>query len=311
MSSELIHLPVLLEATLELLDPQPGESFIDCTVNGGGHSVGILSCTSPTGHLLALDADIEALHRARVRLAAHGPRVTYVHGNFRHLRAIADDSGFPEVDGILIDLGMSSFQLGEATRGFAFGQEGPLDMRYDTASGQSAADFLESATPEAIEQTLRQFGEEPQARRIAQAIASRRQSEPIRTTRDLADLVAATVKWRGRIHPATRTFQALRIAVNDELSALTEALPQAIALLRRGARLAVISFHSLEDRIVKTGFARLAGQAVAPTVLVMAPPPAPPALVRIITKRPIMASDDERTGNPRSRSARLRVAECL
>jgi 16S rRNA (cytosine1402-N4)-methyltransferase len=218
------------------------------------------------------------------------------------------------VDGVLIDLGVSSLQLGDTNRGFAFALNGPLDMRFDPSRGTSAADFVAQATADTIERTLREFSDEPHAHRIASALVAARTSAPILTTGQLAALVARAVgSHRGRLHPATRTFQALRIAVNEELEALSEALPQALELLRRGARLAVISFHSLEDRIVKTTLARWAGRstsglgrhAPAPE------PPSPPPRIRILTPRPIVASVAERAANPRSRSARLRAAERL
>ena len=307
-SSNAEHLPVLLGPCIELLAPQPGHRFIDCTINGAGHSQVLLERSAPDGALLGMDADPEALAAAASRLAVFGPRLTLVHSNFRELGETAAHAGFAQVDGILMDLGLSSRQLGLSGRGFSFSHEGPLDMRFDITQGPTAADLIATATPEEIERTLREFGEEPRARRIAQAIANARHQGTIRTTLDLANLVSRAIRQRGRIHPATRTFQALRIAVNDELGALTVALPQAISLLRRGARLAVISFHSLEDRIVKNFFASVSGRVVDDRRLPMAPE-APPAQIKIITRRPVMASSDEVATNPRSRSARLRVAE--
>ena len=301
------HVPVLAGPTLELLRPGPGNRFIDCTVNGAGHSAAILQRTAPDGRLLAIDADPDALLRAKVTLERFGDRVTYARANFRTLEAVATERGFTEVDGILMDLGLSSNQLSAADRGFAFSYEGPLDMRYDQTSGEDAAEFLALADVRTIERTLRDLGEEPRARRIAEAILAERQKRPIATTTQLADVVARAAGRRGRIHPATRTFQALRISINDELGALAEALPQALRLLNRGARLAVISFHSLEDRIVKTFFTSLSGRAVGSRLPIA--PPTPPAELRIISKRPIVASLEETARNPRSRSARLRVAE--
>lgn len=302
------HVPVLARSCVEFLDPQPGGRFIDCTINGGGHSAAILERTAPDGPHLGLDADPEALAAAATRLAAFGSRVTLVHSNFRYLDATATEARFRDVDGILLDLGLSSRQLSLAERGFSFAQEGPLDMRFDRTQGPTAAELIASAAPEELERTFREFGEEPQARRIAQAIASARRETPIRTTGQLADLISRTVGRRGRLHPATRTFQALRIAVNDELGALASALPQAIGLLRRGARLVVISFHSLEDRVVKNFFASVSGRVVNDRRVPVAPI-APPAQVRIITRRPLMPSPEEIAANPRGRSARLRVAE--
>jgi 16S rRNA (cytosine1402-N4)-methyltransferase len=285
--------------------------MIDCTVNGGGHSAGILERTGPSGRLLALDADPLACEIARARLRPYGDSVTIVHSNFRYVGRIAAEAGFPEVDGLLMDLGFSSRQIDAPERGFSFLGHGPLDMRYDPRSGTSAAEYLATASRQEIEGTLRSLGEEPRARSITSAIIARREREPIQTTTDLADTVAAAVGGRqGRLHPATRTFQALRILVNDELGALQEALPQCLELLRRGGRLAVISFHSLEDRIVKTFLRRHAGHA-APDLPRNLPivPPAPTPTVRLIGRRPIRPSADEVAANPRSRSARLRVAE--
>ncbi len=302
------HISVLSGPTIALLAPRPGGRFIDCTINGGGHSGTLLELTAPNGVLLGLDADTEALTVAQAHLTLFAPRFTLVHRNFRELETVARDAGFDEVDGILLDLGLSSRQLSLPERGFAFSQDGPLDMRFDQTQGTTAAEILAFSDPTELEQTLLDFGEEPRARRIAQAIAQARRIEPIRTTRQLADLVSQAVGQRGRTHPATRTFQALRIAVNDELAALADVLPQAIRLLRHGARLAVISFHSLEDRIVKTYFAMMAGQVRDDPRLPVAPTPAP-AQLRILTRRPVMATEQEIAANPRCRSARLRVAE--
>jgi len=307
------HVPVLLTECLELLEARPGAAFIDATVNGGGHSSAILERTAPDGPLLALDADPTAVERARRRLTVYGDRARVVQSNFRHLGEIAEREQVSDVDGILMDLGFSSNQLEGSDRGFSFNRDEPLDMRFDPDRGESAAEILATADRETIAQALYEFGEETRSRRIASAIVTAREIEPLRTSGQLADLVARAVGGRqGRIHPATRTFQALRILVNGELEALTEVLPQAVALLRQGGRLGVISFHSLEDRIVKTFIRREAG---------LIPDPAPrglPSLVerpaprlRIVTRRPAAPTSEEIQHNPRSRSARLRVAERL
>jgi len=236
-----------------------------------------------------------------------------VHENFRSLAEVAAREGFAEVDGVLMDLGFSSRQMDGEGRGFSFQRDELLDMRYDEASGTPAAEFLASAPVEEIERVLREYGEEPHARRIARDLVAVRTEHPVRSTSELANLVTRAVHGRhGRVHPATRTFQALRIAVNDELGALGEALPQAVGLLRSGGRLAVISFHSLEDRIVKTFFRRLAGQVPDATprhLPIAAERPAPE--LRILTPHPVTPSAEEVAANPRSRSARLRVAERL
>ncbi len=306
-----LHVPVLLRETVAALDPRPGGRFIDCTVNGGGHSAAILERTAPDGRLLGLDADPEACAAARERFRDVGDRVQIIQSNFRHVERVARETGFTAVDGILMDLGFSSDQIDSAERGFSFTTSGPLDMRFDRASGMSAADYLATASQQEIEATLRSLGEEPRARTIAACIVRSRERAPIHTTGELAETVArATGGRQGRIHPATRTFQALRILVNDELGALQAALPQCLELLRRGGRLAVISFHSLEDRIVKSFFREQAGQS-APDLPRDFPvvPTARTASLRVITRRPIRPSPEETASNPRSRSARLRVAE--
>jgi 16S rRNA (cytosine1402-N4)-methyltransferase len=307
------HTPVLLADTIAFLDPQPDGRFIDCTVNGGGHSAAILERTGPGGPLLALDADPDAVEQARLRLSAFGDRAVVVHANFRYLREIAVDHDFADADGVLMDLGLSAGQLERSGRGFSFLRDEPLDMRFDPTVGRTAADYVASVSPFDLEQDLRALGEEPHARRIASAITAARRSASIRTTGQLVGLVLRALGGsRGRIHPATRTFQALRIAINDELRALSDVLPQAIDLLRRGGRVAVISFHSLEDRIVKTAFGRFAGRSLdeGPRGLPVSTTPFAPR-IRIITRRPVTPSPAEVAANPRSRSAKLRVAERL
>lgn len=310
---EATHVPVLVRETVDLLQPQPGGRFIDCTAGGGGHSAAILDLTSPDGALLALDADPAAVADVRARLAPYGDRAQVAHANFRSLREVAERRGFAPVDGVLMDLGLSSRQLEAAGRGFSFSRDDLLDMRYDPTVGRTAAEYLASASEEEIELALRSYGEEPRANRIAREIVAARDRAPMATTAQLAALVRRAVGGRrGRIHPATRTFQALRIAVNQELDALAEALPQAVDLLRRGGRLAVICFHSLEDRIVKNFMRRLAGRASEPTPRGLPLPPLREApTLRIVTPRPLSPSAEEVAANPRSRSARLRVAERL
>jgi 16S rRNA (cytosine1402-N4)-methyltransferase len=307
------HVPVLLSECLHWLDPHPSGRFVDCTLGAGGHAVALLDRTAPTGSLLALDADPESVRFAEQSLAAYGSRVEVVHSSFRYLAAVADRFGFSEVDGVLMDLGLSSVQLATSTRGFAFSLDGPLDMRFDPTTGRTAAELLASEPQEEIERIIRTFGEEPRARFIAKSIVRARAERPIDTTGRLADVVMrAAGAFRGRIHPATRVFQALRIAVNEELTALSEALPQALGLLRHQGRLAVISFHSLEDRIVKTFLRERAG--LAPPEEQRALPLRPQERVpeiRLLSKHPIAPGAEELAANPRSRSAHLRVAERL
>jgi 16S rRNA (cytosine1402-N4)-methyltransferase len=303
------HVPVMLAETLEGLAVQPGGRYIDGTVGGGGHTQAILDASGPDGRVLALDADPAAIHRVGERLApalAHA-RLLLVHSPFEAISQVAQAHGFTQVDGILLDLGISSFQIDTPERGFAFRLDGPLDMRFDPTRGESAADLLNSRSEQEIADLIYRLGEERRSRQIARAIMAAR---PITRTGELADVVERAVGGRRgrRIHPATQTFQALRIAVNDELGQLSRTLPQALSLLKPGGRLAVITFHSLEDRIVKE-WARDEARSYVPD-------PAHPfggrerqPTLRLIHKKPIEASSDEIAWNPRSRSARLRIVE--
>lgn len=303
------HVPVLLAATLRLLQPQRGGQYIDGTLGAGGHAEALLEASDPDGRLLGLDQDPTALQLARARLARFGERADLVHANFRTLRAVATTHNFNAIDGILLDLGLSSMQIDTAERGFAFSQDAALDMRMDPTAATNAADLINGLSERELADLIYIYGEEPASRRIARALVAAR---PIHTTGDLARIVARVAGGKGhwRIHPATRTFQALRIAVNDELGALKASLPQAVSLLRPGGRLAVISFHSLEDRIVKQ-FMRDESQDC------ICPPSQPvctcghTATVTLVTRKPVMADEAEIRLNPRARSARLRVAERL
>jgi 16S rRNA (cytosine1402-N4)-methyltransferase len=304
------HVPVLLEAVIEGLcvAVHPAGRFVDGTLGAGGHAAAILSA-APEARLLGLDRDPAALALAQRQLSPFGARATIQHASYEHIDRIVpawlgDESG---LDGILLDLGMSSMQVDDPARGFAFLQDGPLDMRFDPSSGGiTAAEIVNTWDADDLADLLFRYGEERHSRRIAQAIVLAR---PLHSTRQLADVVArAQYGPRQKIHPATRTFQALRIAVNDELGALARALPLAIDLLRAGGRLAVISFHSLEDRIVKQTFKEEATGCLCP--------PRQPvctcghvARVRIVTRRPVQPGPAEMAANPRSRSARLRVVE--
>jgi 16S rRNA (cytosine1402-N4)-methyltransferase len=299
------HKPVLYQDVLAALRPEPGKRFIDGTIGGGGHAWGILDVSSPDGQLLGMDVDPAALHVAGDRLAAFGLRVTLVQSNFVHLEEIARQSGFYPVHGVLFDIGISSMQLSAAARGFSFQRDGPLDMRMDPRLRKTAADLVNSLPTRELADLLWRYGEERYARRIARAVAAAR---PLDTTGELAQVVVRALGRRGRIHPATRTFQALRIAVNDELGALEAVLPQAMRVLAPGGRLVVIAFHSLEDRLVKSFFRRESRDCICP--------PKEPicscghkASLQIVTRRPVVPTDAEKASNPRSRSARLRVAE--
>lgn len=302
------HVPVLVDEVLAHLDPRPGAVIVDATVGEGGHAEAILQRIAPAGRLIGLDRDPDALARAEERLRRFGRNVTLRHANFADLDDILDALGVKAVDGILFDLGLSARQLLDPERGFSFDHPGPLDMRVDRSQVTTAADLVNSLPERDLADLLARYGEERAARRIAREIVARR---PLRTTVDLVRAVEAAVGGRRtRIHPATRTFQALRIATNGELAALERALPQAIRRLRPGGRLCVISFHSLEDRIVKGALARHSRGCVCP-------PEVPECrcggtkLVRILTKKPVVPSPEEVRRNPRARSARLRAAERL
>lgn len=300
------HVPVLLEEVLAALEPSPGRRYIDLTVGAAGHARAMLERSSPSGRLLAIDADPAAAAYARSILADYGDRVTVRQGFFDDLSSVAAETGFVGADGILADLGFSSRQLGDPERGFSFQQEGPLDMRLNP-EGESvtAADLVNTLPESELADLFYLYGEERRSRSIARAIVRQR---PLRTTTELANVVSRTVGQRGRIHPATRVFMALRIAVNDELGALERMLPQAIGLLRPGGRLAIISFHSLEDRIVKDLFRREAKGCICPEDAPICTCGHEPRL-RILTRRPVQPSEAEIARNARSRSAKLRVAE--
>lgn len=301
------HIPVLYKEVLAGLLPTSGGRYIDATLGAGGHAAGILAASAPDGRLLGMDADPDAIIFAGQLLHPFGERVVLKAGNFRQVGPVARAAGFEQVDGILMDLGLSSRQLSDAERGFSFGKDGPLDMRMDPSQGRSAADLANHLSQRELADLLWRYGEERHSRRIARAIIAAR---PVTTTKQLADLVERTVRRRAKIHPATRTFQALRIAVNDELGALSQALVQANDLLRPGGRLAVIAFHSLEDRLVKRFYQQESRDCICP-------PEIPicvcqhHATLRVLTAKPVRPTAEEIAQNPRSRSARLRIAERL
>lgn len=301
-----MHQPVLYNQIISLLQPRKGCKFVDCTVGGGGHAYGLLQASSPDGLLLGLDVDPQALIQASQRLAVFETRVILRHGSYSTLGQQLADLGWGEVDGILLDLGVSSIQLDSIQRGFSLRHDAQLDMRFDPETPLKASDLVNHLPENELANILFRFGEEKRSRQVARAIVSNR---PIRTTWQLADLVAkVTSSGKEGMHPATRTFQALRIAVNHELEAVESVLPQAIQALAPGGRLAVISFHSLEDRIVKRFFQRESRDCLCP--------PTQPvctcghvAQLIIITRKPVRPGESEIKTNPRSRSARLRVAE--
>jgi 16S rRNA (cytosine1402-N4)-methyltransferase len=293
------HVPVLLAEVLAGLAPRSGGRYLDGTLGGGGHAAAVLEASAPDGRLLGIDADPAALAAAGARLAIFGDRVRLAHGNFRDLSRLAREHGFAAIDGLLLDLGISSHQLDTPERGFSFAADAPLDMRLDPTSGDTAADLVNEMPEGELADLIYRYGEERGSRRIARLIAEARRKRPLETTGELADLVTRALGGRhGKIHPATRTFQALRIAVNRELESLEAALPQAVELLAPGGRLAVIAFHSLEDRIVKLFFRAESGYGGQGQLR-----------LQIITKKPIEAAEQEARANPRSRSAKLRIAE--
>lgn len=311
------HVPVLLPETLAALALRPGAECIDATLGGAGHSAALLRATAPTGRLLGIDADPEAVGRGRERLAEFGPRAVLRQGSFRDLALIADGAGFTHPQAILLDLGVSSYQLGDGARGFSFQADGPLDMRMDPAAPLSAAEIVNDWPPEALADVIYRYGEEPRSRRVARAIVEAR---PLSSTAALAEVIARALGGRQqhRVHPATRVFQALRIAVNDELGALEAVLPQMVALLRPGGRFAVITFHSLEDRIVKHFIRRETSDCICeldPQAQRLLGAAAchcgHRATLRAVTRKPIQPAEAEIRLNPRSRSAKLRVAERL
>lgn len=304
------HIPVLLLEVLDALQVEvhPDGTFIDGTVGAGGHAAAILNA-APRSRLLGFDLDPRSLQIARDQLAPFGDRVTLVHATHSEMGNIAPDQGFDPVDGILLDVGVSSMHFDQADRGFAFKVEGPLDMRFDpSGNAPTAADLVNTLEADELADILYTYGEERDSRRIARAIIAAR---PLHSTTQLAQVIEKAHRGpREKIHPATRTFQALRIAVNDELGAIERTLPQAIRLLRSGGRLAVISFHSLEDRIVKNLFRDEATDCLCPPQQLICTC-GHVASVALITRKPITATEAEIAANPRSRSAKLRVVEKL
>jgi 16S rRNA (cytosine1402-N4)-methyltransferase len=301
------HLPVLTERVVEILAPAGPGLLVDATVGLGGHAHSLLRA-QPGFQLVGLDRDPEALARAAERLQGHGDRVRLVEDTFDHMHRILRRLGLGPPAAILADLGCSSLQLDTPERGFSFSDDGPLDMRMG-GSGPTAADLLENSSWEDLVRILRDYGEERRAKAVARAIVVHREQTPLRTTGQLSRLVREVIgSGERRIHPATRTFQALRIAVNDELGQLERFLEPAIRSLRAGGRIAVISFHSLEDRIVKHTMRRLTGRCTCPPDLPVCRCN-PQRIVQVLTSSPIRPTEEEVTANPRARSARLRAAE--
>ncbi len=294
------HIPVLVQEVLASLQPKSEGVYLDCTVGGGGHAAAILEAAGPPSRLVGIDRDPEAIAVARDRLRHFGDRVRLIRGDYRELPCLVTDLQPDGFDGVLCDLGISSLQFEDPSRGFSFQFEGPLDMRIDRQSGEpTARDLLHELSEKDLARIIREYGEERWARQIARHIVRARERRSLETTRDLAEIVARAIPrrfWPRRIHPATRTFQALRIAVNHELEGLEAALETAIGFLKPGGRICVIAFHSLEDRVAKQLFRRLAAPGAVPGV-------------SILMRRPVTPSPEETARNPRARSAKLRVAE--
>jgi 16S rRNA (cytosine1402-N4)-methyltransferase len=286
----MLHIPVLLDEVIQFLDPQQGGRFIDATLGAGGHTRAILERTAPDGKSLAIDQDESALSATKAMLESFGSRVVFVHSNFRAIQTLAEAHGFIDCDGVLADIGISSMMVDDPSRGFSFMREGPLDMRMDRAQDLTAADVVNTFSEKELADILYSYGEERRSRPIARSIV---RSRPLARTTDLVraiERVSGGARY-GHIHPATRTFQALRIYVNDELKSLEQFLDGSMTVVRRGGRVVVITFHSLEDRIVKQRFR------------------APAVPGRVLTKKVITASDEEVGRNPRARSAKLRAWE--
>lgn len=300
------HIPVLYQAVLDLLTPVPGGRYVDGTLGAGGHARGVLIASSPDGKVVGLDRDPHALEIAKDNLAEFGERVIYINDSYRNFQSHLNNLNWQCVDGILLDLGISSLQLDQPERGFSFREDGPLDMRFDPDQALTAADLVNELTREELAEILFTYGEERLARKIADAIIANR---PLVGTKDLAEIVKKVARNpKSKIHPATRTFQALRIAVNQELDALEAFLPKALESLSTGGRLAIIAFHSLEDRIVKNFFRLESKDCICP-------PEIPicvcghTARLKELTRRPLRPEESEIDRNPRARSAKLRVAE--
>ena len=304
--TELAHIPVLLNEVIEGLLPHPGGHYLDGTLGAGGHAKQILNASNPDGQLLGLDVDPVAIAIASERLNSFGNRFQAVNQSYVEMKPLLSSLNWPKLDGILLDLGASSMQFNEAQRGFSFSHDGPLDMRFDPNSLLTASEIVNEWPQHDIATILRDYGEEKRYRKIAQSIVANR---PISSTAELAKIVSRALRAKKRgIHPATRTFQALRIAVNSELENIKQVLPDALSLLKSKARLLVISFHSLEDRIVKQFMNQESKDCICPPEKLICDCEHTASLKKI-SKKPIVAQDIEINKNPRSRSAKLRIAE--
>lgn len=308
---EFVHIPVLFKETIEQLNIKPGGVYVDCTLGGAGHSSEIARLMQPGGTLIGIDQDQNAIHAAKEKLAPFGDSVIFVKDNFRNLKKAITSAGFHKVDGILMDIGVSSHQIDEDERGFSYMKDGPLDMRMDTAGGVTAESLVNTASFEELKRILRDYGEEKWADRIAKFILQEREKYKISTTYQLVEIIKMAIPAAARReggHPAKRTFQALRIAVNDELNVLETALLDAVDMLTVGGRVAVITFHSLEDRIVKNIFNQLERPCTCPPQIPVCVCGKEPKL-KVLTRKPVIAEAEELEQNTRAKSAKLRAAE--
>ncbi|MBC5647329.1 16S rRNA (cytosine(1402)-N(4))-methyltransferase RsmH [Christensenella tenuis] len=305
------HVPVLYHETLGMLNLKTGKTIVDGTLGGGGHANGILEKITPGGKLVGIDRDAAAIERCAKRFSTYKEQVTLVHDNFKRIKPILYDMGIEKIDGAVLDLGVSSFQLDEGERGFSYNTDAPLDMRMDQGDSLSAYDVVNGYSESALEETIREYGEERWAARIARFIVKEREGKQIKTTKELTEAIKKAIPAAARRdgpHPAKRTFQAIRIEVNGELTGLREALEDYVSVLRSGGRFAVITFHSLEDRIVKQTFKRLFNPCECPKDLPVCVC-GKVSQIKIITRKPILPGIEELEENPRARSAKLRVAE--
>jgi 16S rRNA (cytosine1402-N4)-methyltransferase len=307
---EFEHIPVLLEEIIDILNPQNGDIFVDCTLGGGGHSKEIVKRIIPQGHLIGIDQDANALAAAQANLIDYLDNVTFVHSNYENLENILTEYSPEGIDGILFDLGVSSHQLDEGERGFSYMQDAPLDMRMDRKSTFTAKELINTYSAEDLERIIKDYGEERWAKRIVQFIVEARKEGPIETTGQLVDIIKKAIPAGARRegpHPAKRTFQAIRIEVNRELEVLEKTIDTAVKFLKPGGRIGIISFHSLEDRIVKEKFKYLALDCICPRELPICQCEKK-SLIKILTKKPVIANKQELTSNPRARSAKFRAA---
>lgn len=308
---EFKHIPVLFEEIMTIMAPKPGELFVDCTLGGGGHSKGFLERTGPDGRLIGIDQDVNALAAAQKNLSIFDGRVTFVHSNYENLDMILNQYAADGVDGILFDIGVSSYQLDEKDRGFSYMQDAPLDMRMNQQQGLSAWQVVNTYEEQELHRILKEYGEERWAKRIAQFIVEFRGKKPIDTTGELVDVIKLAIPKSAReegSHPAKRTFQAIRIEVNNELGVLEETIAVAAKHLKKGGRLGIITFHSLEDRIVKEKFRYLASDCICPPELPFCQCDKI-SEVKILTRKPVVASIEELQENSRAKSAKFRAVE--